>query len=217
MCPYISGSLRQGRGPYYPRRKAPTWTSNTFLWLDGSIMQSRGPFRSITWALLFMTCFRCKRIRPSIRCERRATTNPTIKGKERRPQSHLPPRRRLMFTFGKAQRRGHQIVTNTPHTFLCTFVISQMWNRSSWQFIKPLKFGLWISSLASQWATHASTTTFFFLTFDSVMYRKWKGGTPKGDALSEDRTDICFDYSQSRMTSLAKFPCKSQRNLEILC
>lgn len=49
------------------------------------------------------------------------------------------------------------------------------------------------------------------------MYRKWKGGTPKGDALSEDRTDICFDYSQSRMTSLAEFPCKSQRNLEILC
>lgn len=64
--PYISGSLRQTQGPYYLHYNAPTWTSNTFLWLDGSIMQSRGPFRSITWALLFMTCFRCKRISSSV-------------------------------------------------------------------------------------------------------------------------------------------------------
>lgn len=59
LCTHTcSGSLRQGQGPYYlPRHNAPTWTSNTFLWLDGSIMQSRAPFRSIPWALLFMTCF----------------------------------------------------------------------------------------------------------------------------------------------------------------
>lgn len=62
IWPYISGSLWRERDqdPYYPCHNAPTWTSNTFLWFDGSIMQSQAPFRSITWALLFMTCFWCK-------------------------------------------------------------------------------------------------------------------------------------------------------------
>lgn len=36
-------------------------TSNTFLWLDGPIMQSWAPFRATTWDLLLMTCFWCQR------------------------------------------------------------------------------------------------------------------------------------------------------------
>lgn len=71
-----SGSLGQRQGPQYlPCHNAPTWTSNTFLWLDGSIMQNRALFRSIPWAPLFMTCFLIRGVNEYVLAPNRVLTN----------------------------------------------------------------------------------------------------------------------------------------------
>lgn len=90
LCAHTSsGSLWQRQGLYYlPRHNAATWTSNTFLWLDGSIMQNRAPFRSVPWAPAFMTCFFILSVKEEVAAPGRALTNDQTSN-QRRAQSSL--------------------------------------------------------------------------------------------------------------------------------
>lgn len=89
LCAHTSsGSLWQRQGLYYlSRHNAPTWTSNTFLWLDGSIMQNRALFRSIPWAPLFMTCFFILSVKEVVAHDRALTNDHS--SNQRRTQSSL--------------------------------------------------------------------------------------------------------------------------------
>lgn len=90
LCAHTSSwSLWQRQGLYYlPRHNARIWTSNTFLWIDGSIMQNRALFRSIPWAPLFMTCFFILRVKEEVGAPSRALTN-YQSSNQRRAQSSL--------------------------------------------------------------------------------------------------------------------------------